>query len=52
MSKKSKQDEENLIEEVNLDELNFEEEEIDEKLEPTDEDLWKEEDNIDEDDLL
>ncbi len=52
MSKKSKQDEENLIEEVNLDELNFEEEEIDEKLEPTDEDLWEEEDNIDEDDLL
>lgn len=52
MSKKSKQDEENLIEEVNLDELNFEEEEIDEKLEPTDEDLWEEEGNIDEDDLL
>lgn len=52
MSKKSKQDEENLIEEVNLDELNFKEEEIDEKLEPTDEDLWEEEDNIDEDDLL
>lgn len=51
MSKKSKQEEENLIEEVNLDELNFEEE-IDEKVEPTDEDLWDEEANLDEDDLL
>lgn len=41
MSKKSKQDDDNLIEEVNLDELDFEEEVV-EKLEPTEDDLWEE----------
>lgn len=43
MSKKSKKDDENMIEEVNLDEIAFEEEEIEEKLEPSDDDLWDEE---------
>ncbi len=51
MSKKSKQEEENLIEEVNLDELHFEEE-VQEKLEPTEDDLWEEEFSLEEDDIL
>lgn len=51
MSKKSKQEEESLIEEVNLDEIHFEEE-IQEKLEPTEDDLWEEEFNLEEDDIL
>lgn len=41
MSKKSKKDDDNLIEEVNLDELDFEEDVV-EKLEPTEDDLWEE----------
>lgn len=51
MSKKSKQEEESLIEEVNLDEIHFEEE-IQEKLEPTEDDLWEEEFNLEEDYIL
>lgn len=51
MSKKSKQEEENLIEEVNLDELNFEEEVV-EKLEPTEDDLWEEELSLEDDEFL
>lgn len=51
MSKKSKQEEENLIEEVNLDELNFEEDVV-EKLEPTEDDLWEEELSLEDDEFL
>gem|GEM_PF-5387807 len=48
MSKKSTQEEENLIEEINLDEIVFEEE-TEEKLEPTEDDLWEEELSLEED---
>lgn len=40
MPKKAQKDDEQLIEEVNLDDLNFDEE-IEEKIEPTEEDLWE-----------
>lgn len=41
MSKKSKNDDESLIQEVNLDEIHFEEDLVEDKIEPTEEDLWE-----------
>jgi hypothetical protein len=47
MSKKSKQENESMIEEINLDEVDFEED-IEIK-EPTEDDLWDEEISIEDD---
>lgn len=47
MSKKSKQENESMIEEINLDEVDFEDEV--EIKEPTEDDLWDEEINLEED---
>ena len=50
MSKKSKKEHESMIEEINLNELEFEEEPK-AKLEPDEDDLWEEEINWDDDKL-
>ncbi len=52
MSKVSKSEHKIMIEEINLDEFVLEDKEIEEKIEPTEDDLMQEEENFDEDELF